>query len=197
MEKVKISSNSMEEIVKNYIGKKGYELSDSKVFEIIEKMKLLIEEHLELNYLEDIREDVLHLNIKRDYNLNIIIKKDNIDDKKLKKITVKFLEMLDEQGLILILEPNNNIYIDVDYNKLVKLLYKDSFLACMGVINALELIQNNALVTKEGILNYENYKKIHKEILISKEFEEDEIRHKYLDEIISYLKLMAKVYRKK
>lgn len=197
MGKLKTSGISMEKIVEKYIVKEGYVLNDNDVFSVIEELKNLIEMNRELNYLEDVKEDIINLKIEKDSKFNTIIKKDCIENEGLKEITIKFLEILDEQGLVLILEPNNNLYIDIDYNKFVKLLHKYSSLKCIGVISALELVQNTAIVDSEGVLMNENYKNLYQEVFISTDFEKDPIRFKYMNTILSYLELMPKIYRKK
>lgn len=197
MGKEKILNNSMIQIVEKYISKNKGELSDSEIFEIIEELKKLIEINLELNYLEDIKEDIVHLNIKKDSNLNTIIKKDSIINQEVEELTIKFLDVLDEQGLVLILEPNNNMYIDINYDSLIKLVNNSSFLGCMGVINSLQLIQKNAIVNEKGVLNYENYKKLYNEIFISTDFEKNQIRYNYMTTLLSYLESMGRIYKNK
>lgn len=197
MEKLKITGNSMGRIVEKYRNKEGYIPKDEDVVSIIEELKDLIEMNRELNYLEDIREDIVNLKIEKDSKFNTIIKKDFINGEGLKEITVKFLEILDEQGLILILEPNNNLYIDIDYDRLVKILHGYSSLRFVGVIRALELIQENAIVNSEGVLAEENYKNLYEEIFVSTDFEKNPIRFKYMNTILSYLEVMFKIYKKK
>lgn len=197
MGKLKILGKSMERIVEKYKTKEGYILKDEDVFAIIEELKVLIEMNRELNYLEDIKEDIINLKLEKDSRFNTIVKKDFIDDNKVKEITIKFLEMLDEQGLVLILEPNNNLYMDIDYDKFVKLLHKNSNLECIGIITALESIQKTAIVDSEGVLMCENYKNLYQEIFISTDFEKNPVRFKYMNTILSYLEGISRVYKKK
>lgn len=197
MGKLKTLSNSMESIVEKYIVREGYILNDNDIFSIIEELKNLIEMNRELNYLEDIRKDIVNLKIEKDSKFNTIVKKDYVKNEELNEITVKFIEVLDEQGLILVLEPNNNLYIDINYDKFVKILYKCSSLECIGVITALESIQRNAIIDCEGVLMEENYKNLYREIFVSTDFEKNPVRFKYMNGILSYLEMMYRIYKKK
>lgn len=198
MGKKRILNNSMAQIVGKYISKQKCELNDGEIIEIIEELEEIIEMNLELNYLEDIKEDIIQLNIKKDSNLNKIIKKDSIDNQKLEELTIKFLEMLDEQGLVLVLEPNNNVYMDIDYNRLIKVLENNFSLGyARTIINALELIQKIAIVSEEGILNYENYKKLYNNIFASIDIEKSKISYNYMNALLSYVESMGKLYKSK
>lgn len=194
---LKLSSNNMGNIVKKYIVKEGQILKDGDVLSIIGELRNLIAMNEELNYLEDVRENILNLNIYKKQNFNTIIKKDNIDNGLINELTEKFLEIIEEQGLILIIEPNDNIYIDIDYTKLLEVIQENASLESTSVISALKLVQENSIIDSKGNIIKENYKNIYKQISILTDFEKNPITFKYMNGILTHLEKLSKIYSKK
>lgn len=194
---LKLSSNNMGNIVKKYIVKEGQILKDGDILSIIGELRNLIAMNEELNYLEDVRENILNLNIYKKQNFNTIIKKDNIDNGLINELTEKFLEIIEEQGLILIIEPNDNIYIDIDYTKLLEVIQENASLESTSVISALKLVQENSIIDSKGNIIKENYKNIYKQISILTDFEKNPITFKYMNGILTHLEKLSKIYSKK
>lgn len=196
MNKKGFSCKSIHEIIEDYRKEKKV-LNDKDVFLIIDDLRTVIEMNAELGYLEEIKADILSL--KNDFGSenNIIIKEDSMKNTKFKKITVEVLKMLGEQGLLLVLEPNNNLYMDVDIDKLISVLKNCASLECLSVLLMLQGIQEQSFIDIQGNFKEENFKKIYQDILISADFEKNEVRFKYICWILNYLDNLARAYSKK
>lgn len=196
MNKKGFSCKSIHEMVEDYRIEKKV-LNDKDVFLIIDDLRTVIEMNTELGYLEKIKTDILSL--KNDFGSenNVIIKEDSIKNAELKKITVEVLKMLGEQGLLLVLEPNNNLYMDIDIDKLINVLKNCASLECLSVLLMLQNIQEQSFIDMKGNFKEENFKKIYQDILVSADFEKNEVRFKYICGILNYLDNLARAYSQK
>lgn len=189
----------MKKIVDKHLKKQNGLLEDKDIFLIIEELRGLIEMNIELGYIEDIKEDILNLSLLREDGFNKIVKMEDLKNKKNKvsDITYRFLEMIEEQGLVLVLEPNDNIYIDVNYDALLNVVKDKSTLTFANVFAMLDLLQNESYLDKDGYLNKDKFYKMYKQVLVTTDFEKDCVRYKYLENILSYMEKLKRVYNEK
>lgn len=194
MERAKVSCITMDEIINSYSKNGEVLIKDREIFSIIEELKVIIETNNEMNYLFDVREDIISL--RKELNgENLIIKKDTLNENGLSELTYEFINMIDEQGLVLILEPNNNLYIDIDYHKLINRLKKCSPISCMSVLVSLIKIQEKSIFDEFGKFSLTKYDKLHEDILIDTDFERDEDGFKYMCTILSDLECLGRILR--
>lgn len=196
MNKKGFSCKSIYEIIEEYKKEKKV-LNDKDVFLIIDDLRLVIEMNAELGYLEEIKTDIISLRSDSGLENNVIIKEDVIKRAELKKLTVEVLKMLGEQGLLLVLEPNNNLYMDIDVDKLINILKNCASLECLSVLLMLQNIQEQSFIDTKGNFKEESFKRIYQDILVSADFEKNEVRFKYICGILSYLDNLARTYSKK
>lgn len=187
MKKIGISCKRIEKMIEEfYIGKKSV-LNILDVFKIVENLRVVIEMNEELNYLEDIKTDILSLKNNKEENNNLIIKKDILGEHRLKELTVEVINMLDEQGLLLVLEPNNNLYMDIDYAKLISLLKNYASIEFMSILLILDNIERQAIVDYRGNLREESFKELYDDIFVSTDFEKNPVKFNYMCGILNEL----------
>ena len=197
MKKVKINCITMDTIVEKYRINKEYVLKDEDIFAIISDMRELVQMNVELGYLDEIKEDILNIKDISMQSKNTIVKKDTIKDVELQDLTIEFIKSLDEQGLLLVIEPNNNLFVDIDYVKLTQKIKKYSSMGFVGIITALISIQEEAIVDENGNLNKSAYRNLYDNILVSTDFEKNPVRFKYMNIILDDLVNIAGMYHNK
>ena len=197
MKKVKINCINMDPIVEKYRINKEYVLKDEDIFAIISDMRELVQMNVELGYLDEIKEDILNIKDISMQSKNTIVKKDTIKDVELQDLTIEFIKSLDEQGLLLVIEPNNNLFVDIDYVKLTQKIKKYSSMGFVGIITALISIQEEAIVDENGNLNKSAYRNLYDNILVSTDFEKNPVRFKYMNIILDDLVNIAGMYHNK
>lgn len=197
MKKVKINCITMDTIVEKYRINKEYILKDEDIFAIISDMRELVQMNVELGYLDEIKEDILNIKDISMQSKNTIVKKDTIKDVELQDLTIEFIKSLDEQGLLLVIEPNNNLFVDIDYVKLTQKIKKYSSMGFVGIITALISIQEEAIVDENGNLNKSAYRNLYDNILVSTDFEKNPVRFKYMNIILDDLVNIASMYHNK
>lgn len=158
------------------------------------KAQMIIEANLETGISEYIRKSIMTIISEESFKIKdgtILNKCISLSDAKLvtDEFVCKFIEDLDKNYLHMIVEPNGNLYIDVNYTK----LKKDFKCICTSIAIPIfiysEKIQETAIVSKEGVLT-EQYFNLRKQMLIDTDFEKDEAVFKYCNELINYLDLI-------
>lgn len=196
MEKIKASNSSIKSIIENNITENGPIITEENIYSIIHKVETLIEQNNELGFIEDIKEDILSIQLERKTLENCIIRKSNVDISKLRELTVKVLEILEEQNLVIVLEPNNNLYIDVDYLEIIDFIStKNGLQRFICILDNLELIQKTALVDENNNKHSKNYNDIYEKISQNADFQKNELVFNLMLKVISYLELMYKIYQ--
>lgn len=196
MESLLSTSTGMDKVIKKYIIKKDYILKTVDILNIIDDMFNIVDMNIELGYVEDLKNDAHNLVDKKNLHRNNIVRYDDMSNFELRDMTVKIIKDLDEQGLLLVVEPNGNLFIDIDYQKLTNKLVKCSHLtSCMSVITTLMSIQERSIVNERGNLKKEELAEIHKEAIISADFEKNPITFKYMMGIISYIEKLYFMYK--
>lgn len=163
---------------------------------LIAEMRTLIEMNNELNYLDDIKTDILSLKSSFDSNNNIIVKGNVVDQFELRELTVEVLKVLSEQGLVLVIEPNNNIYIDMDIDKLIEVCRDILSIENVNVLMWLQKLQVRAIVDIHGNLKEET-NELYKELVVATDFEKNEVRFNFMCGVLSEMEGLVKVYSKK
>ena len=192
-----ISCKNLKEIIDEIISDDTTIVKYDEVFQIISKMKSIICMYNELNYLSDVNSDVIFLRNQYGddvYNSNFLLGIDDIGDYDVNNLLIDLLKSLDESGLILILEPNNNLYIDIDYVKLIEELleryeFDDSILILLNDI------QKTAFVKRDSTFNKIEFNRIYTELVALVDFEKDDTKLKYLSMLISDLSKIKKLIR--
>lgn len=196
MESLLSKSMGMDKVIEKYIVKKDYILKDIDILNIIDEMSNIVDMNVELGYVEDLKNDVHNLVDRENLDRNTIIRYANISDFEIREMTSKIIEHLDEQGLLVVIEPNRNLFIDIDYEKLINKIVKCSNLSnCMSVITTLISIQERAIVDERGYLKRDKLKQMYEEAIISANFEKNPNSFNYMLRILSYLDKLYFAYK--
>lgn len=196
MESLLSKSMGMDKVIEKYIVKKDYILKDIDVLNIIDEMSNIVDMNVELGYVEDLKNDIHNLIDKENLDRNTIIRYSNISDFEIREMTSKIIECLEEQGLLVVIEPNRNLFIDIDYEKLINKIVKCSNLSnCMSVITTLISIQERAIVDERGYLKRDKLKQMHEEAITSADFEKNPNSFNYMLRILSYLDKLYFAYK--
>lgn len=186
-----LGCKNVEEIVYDINRCKGM-LTVSETVELLRKLNLLIEMHNELGILNDLKSDLLISKNSLTTGKNLLISAENIIDFDVKEKTIDYINMLDEQCLLVILN-EHVVYIDVNYEKMKKLCVSES----SNMLGVLSELQSLNFFNNEKVLNEVGLHDMYKKIVVSADFEKNDDAFKYLCEVLSGLQGVRKVYSKK
>lgn len=158
------------------------------------KAQMIIEGNMEVGISEDIKKAVLSLISEKAFEVNediVLNKFVTLKDAKNAKgeFIYEFIEQLDEDYLHMIVEPNNNVYIDVNYTKLKRDLKNMCASIAMPIFIYSEKVQRTAIVSKDGKLSRQFFD-LKNEMIVNTDFEKDASVFKYCSELIDYLDLV-------
>lgn len=194
MESIKIDAISMNRLIEQYKTKNKGILRDKDIVSIIKEMNNLIAMNIELGYLDDLKKEINILKDNNNVNVNTIIRYEDALKLELKELTLRIIEVLDNQGLLIVVEPNSNLFIDIDYEKFLVNTSKCSPLNHISMVTALMDIQKIAFVDSNGNLKRDNLDKLHEELLISTDFEKNPDMFKYMLNTLCYLEKFYFIY---
>ena len=194
MESIKIEAISMNRLVEQYKMKNEGILRDEDIISIIKKMDNLIHMNVELGYLDDLKKEINTLKNNDNVDVNTIIRYQDALNLNLKELTLRIIEDLDNQGLLVVIEPNNNLFIDIDYEKFLVATSKCSPMNHISMVVALMDIQKTAFVDNSGNLKKDNLDKLHEELLISTDFEKNTYMFEYMLNTLCYLEKFYFIY---
>lgn len=198
MESLLSKSIGMDKVIGKYTIKEDYILKDLDILSIIDEMSKIIDMNIELGYVEDLNKDAHNLVNRDNPDRNTIVRYSNISDFEIREMTSKIIEDLDEQGLLVVIEPSKNLFIDIDYEKLINKIVEHSQLSdCMSVITTLISIQEQAIVDERGYLKTDALKKLHQNTIVSADFEKNPNSFNYMVRILSYLEKLYFAYKQK
>lgn len=167
-------------------------LTVSQTVKLLRNLNLLIDIHNELQILDDLKSDLLISKKSLVNGKNLLISAENISDFDVKNKTVDYINMLDEQALLVVLN-EHVVYIDINYEKVKKLCVSES----SNMLGVLSEMQSMNFFDSEGILNESGLHDMCKKIVISADFEKNEDAFNCLCETLSGLQGIKKVYSKK
>lgn len=197
MERKSTKHTNLESILEKYIIVKKDSINENDVELMISEINTLIEMNTEIGFIDDIREDVLKLKSNNSTESNILIRGCDIESLKLNDLTNEVLKKLEEQGLLLVIELNNNIYIDIDYSVVDKLISKHSLLEqYAGVVESFELLQKTSFVDANGIFKDDVYKEVYHKLCVDADFQKNKISFEFMKKALCELDLICKIYRK-
>ena len=187
MESVKIKPMGMDRFIEQYKERNNGLLKDEDIVPIIKKMENLIDVNIELGYLDDLRKEVKILKNNKDIDVNTIVRYQDALKLDLTELNLRIIEMLNEQGLLLVIEPNSNLFIDIDYEKLLVNTRKCSTFSHVNMVSELILIQQTAIFDSCGKIKKDSFDNLYKGLLVSTDFEKNSCMFKYMVYILSYL----------
>lgn len=185
----------------NYFKMLKEDANDAKIFikdndfvRMMHELKRSIDLIIELEFLNDYNEMILN-SITKDRTENVIVNLNNIKDILNENDVVEIVNFLSQNGFCIIIEPNNNIYIDIDYT-LIKNTFSNSISrnAVYSIIIH-EKVQNFAFVDNKGNLS-KDIDDFKKEILADCDFQKNEIMFPYCCEALDFISLSIAVYKK-
>lgn len=185
----------------NYFKMLKEDANDAKIFikdndfvRMMHELKRSIDLIIELEFLNDYNEMILN-SITKDRTENVILNLNNIKDILNENDVIEIVNFLSQNGFCIIIEPNNNIYIDIDYT-LIKNTFSNSISRnAVYSIVIHEKVQNFAFVDNKGNLS-KDINDFKKEILADCDFQKNEIMFSYCCEALDFISLSITVYKK-
>lgn len=159
---------------------------DNKSFvAVMKKLKFNIELISELNFLKDYRNDISELIKSEDflYN-NLILNLDKICEISDNKDLIEIFKFFDSQSLCVVVEPNKNMYLSLDYSKIVSKLKKHVSVEAINSLLLHDEVQRLAFINQKNELLLDNINKLKQEVIISCDFEKNPIIFEYSCEAI-------------
>lgn len=171
--------------IKNNNNNDSSYLDDKSFIDIMRKLKFNIELVSELNFLKDYRNDISKLIKSEDflYN-NLILNLDEICKISDNKDVIEVFKFFDSQSLCVVVEPNKNMYLSLDYSKIVSKLKKYVSAEAINALLLHDKVQRFAFVNLKNELLLDNINKLKQEVIISCDFEKKPIIFEYSCEAI-------------
>lgn len=149
---------------------------------------------MELGLLDNYNHAILS-SINTNRTQNLIINSNNIKEILKDEDIIKIVEFLTQNGICIIIEPNNNIYLDIDYTLVKHTIIKSVSTDAIYAILLHEKVQNFAVVDNQGRLSQDIYK-FKDEVIISCDFQKNATIFPYYCEALDFIDLSIAVYKK-
>ena len=166
------------------------------ILKLIDTLRLSIDMHNELNILDDIKSDVFIVKNELKANRNLLISKENLSEYDFKDLTINFINMLEEQCLLLVVN-ENLIHIDINYDRLIRITKDIADSNCLKALIALKDFQSVNLFNIDKTLNLSELEELHKKYVVSADFEKNEELFKFLCSMLRDLEILKKAYSTK
>ena len=189
MESIKIEAIGLDRFIKQHNLRDSKMLKDEDIVSILKEMHKLIDINVELGYLDELKKEINSIKnyVNADLKDNAIIRYKDISNLKLKEIVLRIMEELEKQGLLIVIEPNANLFIDIDYENFLTRTAKCSSFHHVNMIVALASIQKNAIVNSYGKLEKYKLDKLREEFIVSTDFEKNPVLFDYMLKTLDYL----------
>ena len=190
--------------LKNLVDKKAklndrnYLFLENKSFvDVMRDLKTNIEFILELGFLDDCREEILNGIKNKNISINeenLILNGDNLSRLSTDTRIAEILKFLDYHCLCIIVEPNKNMYISIDYQKAKSIMEKHISVEANRALSLHYRVQESAIVDSESNLLTSKVDELRHELIVSCDFEKNPILFPYCCESLSELELGLAVY---
>lgn len=187
--------NSIDTFIKIRKEKNGF-LKDSDFVCLMRFLEDNIYNILELGLLEDLMDCLLNSIVFDNSDSNLIIDINNIKNLTQEQNVIDIFDFLDTQAICVIVEPNKNMYFGVNYEVIRKefcrIISPDAF-SCLSLYS---LVQQKAFVNTDNELLQDDIRQFANEVLISCDFQKNDIIFTYCCDIFDFFNLSVKVYKK-
>lgn len=176
-------------------GNESLFLENESFVDIMRILKSNIELISELGFLDDCRDNLL--NIIKDENIkekNLILNSDNISKMSTDSKIVEIFKFLDLHCLCVVVEPNNNMYISIDYQKIQSIIQRQISVEANRALSLHHRVQESAIVDSESNLLTSKITELRHELTVSCDFEKNPVLFPYCCESLSELELGLAVY---
>ena len=174
-------------------GMEGIFIEDAVFVEMMHNLNKNKDLVIEMDLLKDYNDELLS-SLDNPRALNTIINYDNIRDFSKDNDIEKIFEFLTCNGICAVIEPNNNIYLDIDYTLLKKATGGSVSTDAIYSLMLHEKVQNFTVVNSNGKLLESAYD-FKKQILIDCDFQKNSIIFPYCCEALNSIALSIDVYK--
>ena len=170
-------------------------LENESFVDIMRILKSNIELISEIGFLEDCKDNLLStIKDKNVKEKNLILNSDNISDISTDTKIAEIFKFLDFHCLCIVVEPNNNMYIAIDYEKVKSIIQRQISVEANRALSLHHRVQESAIVDSESNLLTSKITELRHELTVSCDFEKNPILFPYCCESLSELELSLAVY---
>lgn len=170
-------------------------LENESFVDIMRILKSNIELISEIGFLEDCKGNLLStIKDKNVKEKNLILNSDNISDISTDNKIAEIFKFLDLHCLCIVVEPNNNMYIAIDYEKVKSIIQRQISVEANRALSLHHRVQESAIVDSESNLLTSEITELRHELTVSCDFEKNPILFPYCCESLSELELGLAVY---
>lgn len=172
-------------------------LKNEYFVDIMRILKSNIELISEIGLLNDCRDNLL--TIIKDKKIiikeeNLILNGDNVSEMTTDNKLAEIFKFLDFHCLCIIVEPNSNMYISLDYQKIQSIIQRQISVEANRALSLHHRVQESAIVDGESNLLTSKITELRHELTVSCDFEKNPILFPYCCESLSELELGLAVY---
>lgn len=180
------------EILKNNNGKMF--LDNDAFVEMMLSLKNDIALISELGFLEDCSKDILS-STTLENTKNLIVNTNNISEFTNSKDIMEIVNFLSSNAICIVVEPNNNTYLDLDYGLIKSEIGNSITRDAVYSLILHEKVQNFAVVTTTGQLS-EDLNTFKNKVLVDCDFQKNEVLFPFCCKALDSLELSIAIYKK-
>lgn len=201
-------NNRDRKLVLDLVDKYGKEKESGSIFidnenfiKLINEFYPYISELDSLNYIPDIKKEVIDIVSKQNQSKytkdNILVSYNDIKMYTNNQLVLEFFKLLDLYSLYIIVRPDKNLFIDINYYQVFDLILGKISTEALQSASVYHTIQKNSIIDFKGNLDESKYSKLHSETIISCDFVKDGILHEFACKALDELKCHASLYNSK
>ena len=169
-------------------------LEDIAFVDLMRNLKNNIEGILDLGFLEDCKKAII-TSLNLNDSENILINEENISEYTSNKDVIEIVKFLSSHAICIIVEPNKNMYFDLDYELISRYIGKSLTRNSIYALVLHEKVQKFAVVDTQGAFN-EKTKSFKEDVISDCDFQKNEVIFPYCCEALSSLELSITIYKR-
>ena len=169
-------------------------LEDDIFIDMMYSFKRNMDIMLELGLLEECKGYILN-NIIIDNTNNLIINNTNIRNFTTNKDILEIMNFLSSNAICIVVEPNKNMYFDIDYKMVSDRLIKSLSVDAVYSLMIHRKVQEFAVVDEKGVLS-DGVFEFKNKVLIDCDFQKNDTIFEYCCKALDSVELSIAVYKK-
>ena len=169
-------------------------LEDNVFVDMMDTFKRNMDNILELGFLEDCKEHISS-SVTIDNTKNLIVNSANIRNFTTNEDTIETINFLSSNAICIVVEPNKNMYFDIDYKMVLDRLIKSLSVDAVYSLMIHRKVQELAVVDEKGVLS-DGVFEFKNKVLIDCDFQKNDTIFEYCCKAFDSVELSIAVYKK-